>query len=221
MYVTPEQIQAANKANVEAVLAVANTQFTALEKLANIQASAVKSAFEDSVANTRSAQREGCAGVRYAAELIHPARHREGHRLLEERLRSRDRGECRAVQSGGAPCRRMERELRDAARQGFEKRAGWLGRRGRRGEVDAGRREFGLRQPHQGGEASDRDRRGERCRRNRDCEGPREAKKGRLSAKPGKTNSARSSAKRSRTKTARSRKKSGKPRLKRGFSFIG
>jgi len=54
MYVTPEQIQAANKATVEALLAVANTQFTALEKLASIQASAVKSAFEDSVANTRA-----------------------------------------------------------------------------------------------------------------------------------------------------------------------
>src|ERR1700694_893856 len=54
MYVTPEQIQAANKANVEALLAVANAQFAAFEKLANIQASAVKSAFEDSVANTRA-----------------------------------------------------------------------------------------------------------------------------------------------------------------------
>jgi phasin family protein len=54
MYVTPEQIQTANKATVEALLAVANTQFTALEKLATIQASAVKSAFEDSVANTRA-----------------------------------------------------------------------------------------------------------------------------------------------------------------------
>jgi phasin family protein len=54
MYVTPEQIQSANKATVEALLAVANTQFTALEKLATIQASAVKSAFEESVANTRA-----------------------------------------------------------------------------------------------------------------------------------------------------------------------
>ena len=54
MYVTPEQIQAAAKANVEAFLAVANTQFAALEKLAGIQASAVKSAFEDSIANTRA-----------------------------------------------------------------------------------------------------------------------------------------------------------------------
>jgi phasin family protein len=54
MYVTPEQIQAANKSNVEAFLAVANAQFAAFEKLANIQASVVKSAFEDSIANTRA-----------------------------------------------------------------------------------------------------------------------------------------------------------------------
>ena len=54
MYVTPEQIQAANKANVESFLAVANAQFAALEKLASLNASAVKSAFEDSIANTRA-----------------------------------------------------------------------------------------------------------------------------------------------------------------------
>jgi phasin family protein len=54
MYVTPEQIQAAQKANVETLLAVANAQFAAFEKLANISAGAVKSAFEDSIANTRA-----------------------------------------------------------------------------------------------------------------------------------------------------------------------
>ncbi len=54
MYVTPEQIQAANKANVETVLAVANAQFAALEKLASLQTGALKSAFEDSIANTRA-----------------------------------------------------------------------------------------------------------------------------------------------------------------------
>jgi phasin family protein len=54
MYVTPEQLQAAQKANVESLLAVANAQFAAFEKLANINASAVKSAFEDSIANTRA-----------------------------------------------------------------------------------------------------------------------------------------------------------------------
>jgi phasin family protein len=54
MYVTPEQIQAAQKATVESLLAVANAQFAAFEKLANINAGAVKSAFEDSIANTRA-----------------------------------------------------------------------------------------------------------------------------------------------------------------------
>jgi len=54
MYVTPEQIQAAQKANVETLLAVASTQFSAIEKLANLNATAVKAAFEDSVANARA-----------------------------------------------------------------------------------------------------------------------------------------------------------------------
>lgn len=54
MYVTPEQIQAAGKANVDILLAVANTQFAAFEKFASLNASAVKAAFEDSIANTRT-----------------------------------------------------------------------------------------------------------------------------------------------------------------------
>lgn len=54
MYVTPEQIQSANKANVEAVLSLAATQFAALEKLANLNANAIRAAFEDSLANTRA-----------------------------------------------------------------------------------------------------------------------------------------------------------------------
>jgi phasin family protein len=54
MYVTPEQIQATNKSNVEAILAVANAQFAALEKLATLNANTVRSAFEDSIANTRA-----------------------------------------------------------------------------------------------------------------------------------------------------------------------
>jgi len=54
MYVTPEQIQAANKANVETILSVANAQFAALEKLATLNATAVRTAFEDSIANTRA-----------------------------------------------------------------------------------------------------------------------------------------------------------------------
>lgn len=54
MYVTPEQIQAANKANMEAFLAAASAQFSALEKLASIQASTVKNTFEETLANTRA-----------------------------------------------------------------------------------------------------------------------------------------------------------------------
>jgi phasin family protein len=54
MYVTPEQIQAAGKANVETMLSLAATQFAALEKLATLNANAVKSAFEDSLSNTRA-----------------------------------------------------------------------------------------------------------------------------------------------------------------------
>jgi phasin family protein len=54
MYVTPEQIQAANKANVEAILSLAATQFAAFEKFANLNANAVKTAFEDTLSNTRA-----------------------------------------------------------------------------------------------------------------------------------------------------------------------
>ena len=54
MYVTPEQIQAASKANAEAVLALASTQFATLEKLTNLNAAAVKTAFDDTIANTRA-----------------------------------------------------------------------------------------------------------------------------------------------------------------------
>ena len=54
MYVTPEQIQAAQKANVEAVLAVASSQFSTMEKLASLNVTAFKAAFEDGLANTRA-----------------------------------------------------------------------------------------------------------------------------------------------------------------------
>lgn len=54
MYVTPEQITASNKANVDAVLSVAAAQFAAFEKLANLQAAAVKTVFEESMTNTRA-----------------------------------------------------------------------------------------------------------------------------------------------------------------------
>lgn len=54
MYVTPEQLQAASKTNVDTFLAIATTQFATFEKLATLNATAVKSAFEDMLSNTRT-----------------------------------------------------------------------------------------------------------------------------------------------------------------------
>jgi len=65
MYVTPEQIQAVSKANVEAMLSLATTQFAAIEKFASLNANAVKAAFEDSLANARA-----LAGAKDVQELV-------------------------------------------------------------------------------------------------------------------------------------------------------
>jgi phasin family protein len=65
MYVTPEQIQATTKANVDALLSLATTQFAAIEKFATLNANAVKSAFEDSIANARA-----LAGAKDVQELV-------------------------------------------------------------------------------------------------------------------------------------------------------
>jgi len=54
MNVTPEQIQATNKANLEAIIAVTTAQFAAAEKIGNLQAIAIKTTFEDTVANVRA-----------------------------------------------------------------------------------------------------------------------------------------------------------------------
>jgi phasin family protein len=65
MYVTPEQIQATTKANVDAILSLATSQFTAIEKFATLNANAVKAAFEDSIANARA-----LAGAKDVQELV-------------------------------------------------------------------------------------------------------------------------------------------------------
>ena len=65
MYVTPEQVQAANKANVDALLALASSQYAAFEKFANLNATAFKTVFEDSIANARA-----LAGAKDVQELI-------------------------------------------------------------------------------------------------------------------------------------------------------
>ena len=54
MNLTPEQIRAATKANLDAILEITTAQFSAVEKIANLQAVAIKSVFEDSIANVRA-----------------------------------------------------------------------------------------------------------------------------------------------------------------------
>lgn len=65
MYVTPEQIQNTSKANVEALLSVASAQFSAIEKLAALNSSALKGAFEDAIANARA-----LAGAKDVQDLV-------------------------------------------------------------------------------------------------------------------------------------------------------
>ncbi len=54
MYATPEQIAAANKAGVETLISLANTQFAALQRLSALNFNVAKSAFEESVSYTKS-----------------------------------------------------------------------------------------------------------------------------------------------------------------------
>ena len=49
MYATPEQVAAANKAGVEALIGLASTQFAAIERLSALNFNVAKSAFEDNV----------------------------------------------------------------------------------------------------------------------------------------------------------------------------
>ena len=51
---TPEQIAATSKAGVEALLGLANSQFSALERLSALNSSATKSAFEEAVGHAKA-----------------------------------------------------------------------------------------------------------------------------------------------------------------------
>lgn len=53
-FVSPEQLAAAGKANVEAMLFVANTAFASTERLAALNLNAARSLLEDSVANVKA-----------------------------------------------------------------------------------------------------------------------------------------------------------------------
>ena len=54
MYVTPEQVTANSKASVEAMLAWANSNFAAIEKLAALNFNATKAVFEDSMSHAKA-----------------------------------------------------------------------------------------------------------------------------------------------------------------------
>jgi len=65
MYVTPEQVAAANKANVEAVLGFAQSNFAALERLSALNFTATKTAFDDGLAHAKALM-----GVKDVQELV-------------------------------------------------------------------------------------------------------------------------------------------------------
>jgi hypothetical protein len=54
MFATPEQIAAANKANLEALVSVANSAFANAEKITALNLSVARGLVEDSISNTRS-----------------------------------------------------------------------------------------------------------------------------------------------------------------------
>lgn len=65
MFATPEQIAAANKANIEALFSVANSAFANAEKLNALNLGLARGLVEDSLAGTRSLM-----GVKDAQELV-------------------------------------------------------------------------------------------------------------------------------------------------------
>lgn len=64
-FATPEQISAANKANIESILTLANTAFASVEKLATLNLNTARTLLEDSVANTKTLM-----GAKDVQELI-------------------------------------------------------------------------------------------------------------------------------------------------------
>jgi hypothetical protein len=112
MNLTPEQIRAATKANLDAIIEITTAQFSAVEKIANLQAVANQERVRrHDRQRARPRRRRQCAGVRQAAGLVCPTRLREGDRLLERRVRSRDADQRGTRQGRRAP----HREWNDGA----------------------------------------------------------------------------------------------------------
>lgn len=53
-YAIPEQVAAANKANVEAMLTLANTAFASIERIAALNLNTARTLLEDAVSNTKT-----------------------------------------------------------------------------------------------------------------------------------------------------------------------
>ena len=168
MYVTPEQVTANSKASVETLLAIANSNFAAIEKLAALNFNATKAAFEDSMnhakalLNAKDVQELVNLNVAAAQPSLEKAiaYSRSVYELV-------DPAAGRSSPSSAKPRRASTTRPSSACSTSREERAGRLGRRSRRGEVRARRRQLGLRQLHQGRQAGHRDRRGEHRRRDR------------------------------------------------------
>ena len=200
MYVTPEQIQSANKANVETLLAVANTQFAAFEKLANISAGAVKSAFEDSINNTRA-----LLGAKDVQEFV-TLQNAFAQPAIEKAIAYSKSVYEVATEANTELSKVAERRVSEW-NEGFVNLLDKVSKNAPAGSDVAvaaiksmlAAEQLGVRQPHQGRPPGDRDRGSQRQRRDRDREGHGQGKKSRLSAKPGRRK-ARSSVKRSKLK---------------------
>ena len=65
MSMTPDKILAKSKANMETMFSLATTQFSVMEKLAELNAAALKAAFEASMSNARA-----MAGAKDVQELM-------------------------------------------------------------------------------------------------------------------------------------------------------
>ena len=65
MFATPEQFAAANKANVETLLTIANNAFASAERLAALNLNTARSFLEDSLANSKA-----LLGVKDVQELL-------------------------------------------------------------------------------------------------------------------------------------------------------
>ena len=105
MFATPEQFAATNKANVEALLTVANSAFASAERLAALNLNTARTFLEDSMASTKALM--GIKDVQYLVNL-------------QTTLAQPEPG--RSLQAGRSPGCRNEQEPGCCAGQGCQVR---------------------------------------------------------------------------------------------------